>query len=149
MTIVVGLMALAMPLLAESDFSGTWTLNPSKSEYGQFPAPDLMMRTVAYRDGVLKMSTLQSGTQGEVRSELQYTTDGEVSVNGENRGAAHWEGDTLVIESSRTIQNAELTSREVWTLSDDGAELTIETHIMLPQQGGFDVKQVFEKAPSL
>jgi hypothetical protein len=34
---------------------------------------------------------------------------------------------------------------EIWNLSPDGKELMIETRVILPRQGVFDVKQVFEK----
>jgi hypothetical protein len=34
---------------------------------------------------------------------------------------------------------------ETWEISGDGKMLTIETHLTLPQQGEFVVKQVFDK----
>jgi hypothetical protein len=95
------------------------------------------------------MSSYLKGAQGEVTTELAYTTDGKVSVNGENRGTASWQGDSLVIESGREVQGAKLTQREVWTLSADGKTLTVVTRVTLPQQGEFEVQQVFEKTPQV
>ena len=43
------------------------------------------------------------------------------------------------------MQNIEIMSREVWSVSPDGKTLTIVTHLAIPQQGDYDVKQVFEK----
>lgn len=144
-----GLLALsAVPLLAETNFSGSWVLNVSKSEYGNFPAPQVMLRTVEQSGVTLKMSTYQKGVQGEVTTELVYTTDGRTSVNGANQGVARWEGDALVIESSREVEGIRLTQREVWTLSADGKTLTIVNKVTLPAQGEFQVTQVFEKAPA-
>ncbi len=140
-------MALALPLLAAPNFSGSWMLNVSKSQYGQFPAPEVMMRSVKMQGPLLTMSTYQKGAQGEVTTELKYTTDGKPSVNGANTGTASWSGETLVIESSREAQGAKLTQRDVWSLSPDGKTLTVNTHLKLPN-GEFNVKQVFEKAPS-
>ena len=77
-------------------------------------------------------------------TELKYSTDGKPVVNGENKGSAHWEGDKLVIETSRDYQGTTLTQREEWTLSAVGKTLNITTHVKLPN-GEFDVKQVFEK----
>lgn len=149
------ILATAAALAAEPNFTGSWMLNNAKSEYGQFPAPEVMMRTVEQQGGSIKMTTFQKGAQGEVNSELRYTTDGKPTVNGENTGSARWEGELLVIEVSRKVANqaqkgappAELKSREEWSLSGDGKTLTVVTHIELPQQGGFNVKQVFERMP--
>jgi hypothetical protein len=138
----------AAPLLAETNFAGSWVLNLSKSQYGNFPAPEVMLRTIEQSGVTLKMSTYQKGAQGEVTTDLAYTTDGQPSVNGASRGVARWEGEALVIESSRELQGARLTQREVWTLSPDGKTLTIVNQVTLPDQGQFQVTQVFEKAPA-
>ena len=138
---------LAVPLVAAPDLSGNWMLNLAKSQYGQFPAPEVMLRQIQHKDPALSLSTYQKGAQGEVTTELHYTTDGKPAVNGENKGSARWENDKLVIESSRDYQGAKLTQREEWTLSTDGRTLTIATHVKLPN-GEFDVKQVFEKTPA-
>ena len=138
-------VALAAPLAAAPNFSGNWVLNAAQSEYGQFPAPQVMMRKIQHQDPALSMSTYQKGAQGDVTTDLKYSTDGRPAVNGENKGSAHWESDTLVIETSRDYQGAKLTQREQWTLSSDGKTLTVATHVKLPN-GEFDVKQVFEKA---
>ena len=137
-------MLLALPLAAAPNLSGNWVLNLAKSQYGQFPAPEIMIRRIQHNDPALSMSTYQKGAQGEVTTELKYSTDGKPVVNGENQGSAHWEKDKLVIETSRDYQKTKLTQREEWTLSADGKTLTIATHVKLPN-GEFDVKQVFEK----
>ncbi len=135
--------------MAAPNLTGEWKLNVTKSNYGAFPAPQAMTRRINHQGVALFMSTTQKGPQGDVSSDLLYTTDGHVCVNkmptGEVKGTAHWEGDTLIIESSREVNKAELKERDVWKLSADGKTLTITAHIELPQQGGFDVKQVFEK----
>ena len=139
---------LTAPLLAEPNFTGSWMLNLAKSQYGQFPAPEVMLRSVTYASGTLTMSTYQKGAQGEVTSELKYSTDGKPSTNAGSSGTAHWQGDTLIIESSRLGQGARLVQKDQWTLSPDGKTLTISTRVTLPN-GEFDVKQVFEKTPTV
>jgi hypothetical protein len=142
----LAILALALPLAAAPNFSGSWMLNVAKSQYGQFPAPEVMLRTIQIQGLQLTMSTYQKGAQGEVTTELKYTTDGKPSVNGTSTGTAAWYGDTLVIESSRESQGARLTQRDMWSLSSDGKTLTVTTKVKLPN-GEFDVKQVFEKTP--
>lgn len=139
---------LVLPLTAATpNLSGSWILNTAKSSYGQFPAPEVMTRQIRHNDPALSMSTYQKGAQGELTTDFTYTTDGKPSVNGPNQGSAHWEGDKLIIETSRDYQGAKLTQREEWSLSADGKTLSIATHVKLPN-GEFDVKQVFEKAPA-
>ena len=108
---------LAVPLAAAPNLSGNWVLNIAKSQYAQFPAPEIMTRQIRHQDPALSMSTYQKGAQGEVTTELKYSTDGQPAVNGANQGSAHWEGDKLVIESSREYQGTKLSQREEWTIS--------------------------------
>jgi hypothetical protein len=142
------LLICAGAATAAPNFSGDWNLNPARSKYGQFPAPAALTRKIRHADPVLNMSTTQKGAQGEVTTELKYTTDGKPSVNklatGDTQGVAHWDGDRLVIESARAVQGGQAKQKETWTLSDGGKTLTILTHIIVPQ-GEFDVTQVLEK----
>jgi len=135
---------LTLPLVAAPNFSGSWVLNTAKSEYGQFPAPEVMTRKIQHNDPALSMSTYQKGAQGELTTDLTYTTDGKPAVNGPNQGSAHWQGDKLIIETSRDYQKTKLVQRDEWSLSVDKKTLTVVTHVKLPN-GEFDVKQVFEK----
>jgi hypothetical protein len=142
-------LLLASSVWAAPNLSGDWKLNIARSQYGALPAPLAVTRKIKHQGLELSMSTYQKTAQREATSELRYTTDGKDCVNkvanGESKGTAFWAGDNLVIQSSQQIQGAELKSREVWTLSADGRTLTIATHLTLPQQGEFDVMQVFEK----
>jgi hypothetical protein len=108
---------------AAPNLSGEWKLNFTKSNYGKFPAPLSLTRKVAHNDPKLMMSTTQKGPQGDVTSNLVYTTDGKEVVNGQSKGAAQWIGDKLMIESSREVQGATLKQKEIWTLSADGKTL--------------------------
>lgn len=129
---------------AGRDLSGVWKLNAAKSDYGKFPAPLSVTRKIAHNDPKLVFSTTQTGPQGDVTSNLTYTTDGKQSVNGDSKGTAQWIGDKLMIESSREFQGATLKQKEIWTLSGDGKMLTVDSHVSIPN-GEFDVKQVFDK----
>lgn len=146
------LLAAAIVLAASAfgapNLTGDWKLNLQKSQYGPIPTPVEVMRKIKL-DGVnLSMHTEQKTVQRDSSSDLKYTTDGKECVNkvtnGDAKGTARWEGDTLIIESSQMNGPQELKSREVWNLSSDGKTLTIQTHLTLPQ-GGVDVKQVFDR----
>jgi len=108
-----------------------------------------MVRTILQDGNSLSMTTVQKGQQGEVTTDLKYTLDGKPSTNttatGESKSIARWDAGHIVIMTTRTVQGAELKQAETWDLSADGKTLTIESHLTLPQQGEFVVKQVFDK----
>lgn len=133
---------------ATPNFSGEWKFNAAKSDFGKFPAPQSITRKIAQQGAKLSMTNIQKGAQGEVTTELVYTTDGKPVTNkaqgGESKGSAQWIGDKLMIESSREVQGVTLTQKDIWTLSPDGKTLTVDSHVALPN-GEFDIKQVFDK----
>jgi hypothetical protein len=129
---------------AGRNLAGVWKLNGAKSDYGKFPAPLSVTRKITHNDPKLILSITQTGPQGDVTSNLTYTTDGKEVANGDSKGSAQWIGDKLMIESSREFQGAALKQKEIWTLSADGKTLTVDSHVSIPN-GEFDVKQVFEK----
>jgi len=141
---LLGIPAQAAP----PNMSGDWKLNLAKSNFGGFPAPQSITQKISHDGLKLTMTIVQKGAQGETTSQLAYTTDGKPVTNklqgGESKGSAQWIGDKLMIESSREIQGATLTQKDIWTLSSDGKTLTIDSHVTLPN-GEFDVKRVFEK----
>ena len=69
-------MAQAAPVL-----TGDWKLNVAKSNYGSFPAPQGATRKIIQSGVKLSMTTVQKGAQGEVTTQLNYTTDGKEAVN--------------------------------------------------------------------
>lgn len=133
---------------ATPNFSGEWAFNAAKSDFGKFPAPQSITRKIVQQGANLSITSVQKGSQGEVTTELVYTTDGKQVTNkaqgGESKGSAQWIGDKLMIESSREVQGATLTQKDIWTLSPDGKLLTVDSHVSLPN-GEFDIKQVFDK----
>jgi len=133
---------------AAPNFSGQWKMNIAKSDFGPAPPPEELTRAIKHADPSLEFKTHQKGAQGEINTELKYTTDGKPCINkvngSDSAGTAKYDGDHLVIESTREYQGMQLQSKETWTLSDGGKTLTIMNHIAVPQ-GEFDLKLVLEK----
>src|SRR5258707_12832743 len=63
------------------DYSGTWKLNVSKSDFGPLPAPDTRTDTIEHKDPSLKAATSQDGAQGKQEYTLAITTDGKEATN--------------------------------------------------------------------
>jgi hypothetical protein len=142
------LIAASQVQAAPPDFSGDWKLNIAKSDYGPIPAPEVMTRTIKHADPSLAFKTYQKGEQGEVTTDMKYTTDGKETLNktpiGDAKGTAKWDGDKLIIESTRETQGVTIQAKDAWALSEGGKVLTITSHITVPQ-GEFDIKLVFDK----
>lgn len=141
---VLATILLAANAQAAVNLTGVWKLNLSKSDYGPVPQPEMMTRTINHNDPSLQISTFQKGAQGEVTTELKYTTDGKEVENRGSKGSAKWDGDKLVIDSTRQMQGSDIKFHEVWSLSEDGKTMTINNHIIAPQ-GEFDITLVFDK----
>lgn len=145
------LAAFAMTILAAqsqaaTNFSGEWKLNLAKSDYGpiQQYAPEFMIRTIKHDEPAIQISTHQKGAQGEVTTDLKYTTDGKPAENKGSKGTAKWDGDKLVVDSVRDFNGTELKNHDIWTLSADGKTMTVNSHLTVPQ-GEFDLVYVFDK----
>jgi hypothetical protein len=147
--LAASLFAVLACAQAAPNLSGEWKMNIAKSDFGPIPMPEVFTRTITHKDPSLEYKTHQKGAQGDVNTEIKYTTDGKPCVNtvqdSEAKGTAKWQGESLIIESTRELQGMQITSKETWTLSDGGKTLTIGSHITVPQQGEFDLKLVLEK----
>ena len=137
---------------SHKDFSGTWQLDRSKSDFGLFSDRPLARAdstlVVAHKDPELKITrTLSLNGQQEVK-EFVYYTDGRGETNaatlgaGEVRSKTKWEGDRVVAEASvkRKGQQGdyELHVTQKWQVSSDGKHLVNTTYI----RNGTDVSQL-------
>jgi hypothetical protein len=141
-------IALSAGAFAKPNYSGNWKMSLDKSDLGPMPPPEKFERSITHEDPSLSWSQVQVGQQGEVKTEMKYTTDGKPSTNktarGEVTGTAAWDGEVLTITTKREFQGGEMTQAERWNLSEDGKTLTINNKITAPQ-GEFDLKFVLEK----
>lgn len=143
----VGLL-IALTLSAEPSVAGRWVLNKAKSEYGKVPAPDTLERTVVQHGPTVTIVGFQTGRAGDVNSNYTYYTDGRESnnrlQNGDSKGKAGWEGNVLVIVSTREVKGAIVRQTERWTVSKDRKTLTVASEIDAPA-GKFQVRQVLDR----
>lgn len=142
-------LAFASSLAAKPNFSGTWTLNVSKSEFGALPGPSSRTDVIEHSDPVFKDTVKQESAQGPQTLTLTYTTDGKEATNEQGpmtvKSNLSWDGDNLVIDSKTNVQGNDVTIRQVWTLSADGNTLTVNAHLAAAALGETDQKMVFDK----
>lgn len=131
-------------LFAQTDFSGTWALNTSKSQLGE--------RNFAPKSVVITQSgnemTVESHNewQGQERTRsAKYTLDGKECSNpgfrdSEIKSKATWSADkkALTITSNFETPNGDMTMTAIYKM--DGGNLVIENSF-----GDRSTKQVFDK----
>jgi hypothetical protein len=143
------LVFLAVSVGAQSrpGFSGTWKQNLEKS-----PTKSSWLKSyvnkIELQDATLKVTTTTVGDRGERTYDRTYVIGKEEKSQDREgdqfRSNVRWEGSTLVFETVEKERDAVLTSKEVWTLSEDGRTLTKNIHRSGPR-GDSDQQYVLEK----
>jgi len=152
-------LATATVLLAASvyaqglpNYTGTWTFDAAKSDFGPIPPPESIVMVIDHKEPTLKVNVTQKTPMGEAANDSTYTTDGKDNINkmrspaGEQdvKSTTKWNGKTLT--TSRTIEAQGMTIGidETWDLSADGKVLTINRMLKTPQ-GDFNTKITMNK----
>ncbi len=143
LTLIAGLTWAEKP-----DFSGDWKMNPEKSDFGRLPKPAGFSRKIEHKDPNIHVVSTFTGPNGDVVTDVKYTTDGKESVNTvrgtEIHGEMKWEGDALALTTTRQAQGNALVTKERWTLSAGGKVLTSTSHTALPD-GDMTIIMVMDK----
>lgn len=137
---------------AKPDFTGKWSLDAAKSDFGQMPAPDSIVHDIDHKEPNVKITTTQKSTAGETSNTRTFSTDGKESTNKISMmGAeypvatsAKWEGQSLAVSASFDAQGNAIQLNDTWALSPDGKVLTIARVAKTPQ-GDFTTKSVYNK----
>ncbi len=133
---------------AKPNYSGTWKLNVTKSDFGPIPGPDSRTDVIEHNDPMLKVSTAQDGPQGKQEYTLNLTTDGKEMTNTpgglEVKSVGGWEANNLVMNVKLKFQDNDVAAKTTWLLSDDGKTMTQNQHLSTPM-GELDQKMIFEK----
>jgi hypothetical protein len=130
-------VAVAQP---KPDFSGTWVLDPAKSDMGmaRTGAAAPAARTVTL---VIKQTAAQLSVERHVGDRAEtavFKLDGSESVNKAPSGSdikstTKWVGTTLVTKSMMMVGEANVESNDVRSLSADGKVMTIDVTRQTPR----------------
>jgi len=150
------LMVPALSFAGEkTDFTGQWTLNESKSDLGEGRFMAAVKMSVTQDGTSLTIERIRTGRDGEERTNSEtLTMDGKACINeGENRkttSTVTWsdDGTTMTIKSLREFnrqgETMEMNSTEVWTLSEDGKTLKLQSDTS-SDMGERSVTLIYEK----
>lgn len=125
------------------DFSGTWALDTTRSDFGKIIGGRPIARTdvIVHRDPRLDQTLYLMRTPGTRDTTVyHYTTDSARVVHRiddrDIEARVWWSGDTLRLESRSKLMMFELGLSERWTLSPDGKTLTMARRVKSPVGGG-------------
>jgi hypothetical protein len=134
---------------AKPNFSGTWKLDVSKSDFGVLPPDNSRTYVIEHAEPVIKIAVSMDAADGKHDYKMNYTTDGKEAVNDAGglqlKSILNWEGSSLVENIKLKYQDADVTVKDIWLLSEDGKLLTHNAHFESPM-GEMDQKLVFAKA---
>ena len=126
---------------SKTNFSGSWKLDTTKSDFGKTDGPSSLDLTIKHNDPELLLSqTMQGQTL-----DFKFTTDGKECANetpdGTMKTTLHWDGDALV---GVTDYAGNATFKDRWQLTDNGRGMRFARHIT-GSEGESDWLLVFEK----
>jgi hypothetical protein len=155
--VVAGMFACAGMAQDKPDFSGTWNLNVTKSDFGPVPGPNSETLVITEDGTKVKETILADTDQGKESYELAYTTDGteivypadsapHVGIVTLQKLKASWKGSSLVLtEVLKYQEDGDVTGTISRALSPDGKILTLDFDLMTPI-GAVARKYVFDRA---
>ena len=117
------------------DFSGTWSMDRSRSESAMQTDPIGPTTIVITQTPTsLQMAMTRDGRTASIT----YRLDGAPSQIPGGSATSHWEGPTLVTETVRDIQGQTVTTKESRRLNENGNEMLVETVLVV--QHGYTLK---------
>lgn len=128
-TLMAMLAAPAAPAQEHPDLSGTWVLDTGRSDFGPMPAPASRTDLIEHREPALVIHRTVMTQNGEVKASFTYAVDGQPHENASGgqtvTSVLSWEGKTLLMHSTVSTPQGELTLDDRYDLSEDGTTLTI------------------------
>ncbi len=145
-------------LMAQTNFSGTWAFNESKSNFGDMQFRFAATTMVIIQDGNnLTVESTMTGPDGTERKMTdKYTLDGVVSENpgfgnSVRKSAVTWSADKTAITIASTMtferdgQTVEFKPSVIWKLSDGGKVLLLENSFPNPDGGDMKYTVAYDK----
>jgi hypothetical protein len=116
------LAASAAFAAVKPDFSGTWKMDPARSESAHQDVPIGPVELVIHQTA----NALTLETRRSEKEVLEFKLDGAEAVNGSVTTKAHWNGTKLVLETVRDINGATITTMQTFQLVANGKEIIID-----------------------
>ena len=134
--VAASVIAGATPDSGKPDFTGNWTLNTAKSNFGKMPKPQAMTLKAERKGPVLHSTQTTDDGQGPKSVEGDWFLDGKqhpvdpAAQSNKQTQMSRWQGDTLIAERRSEDGGYQETIR--MTLSKDGKTATERVAVKSP-----------------
>lgn len=139
---LVGLGLVGLTAQSSPDFSGTWSMDLSRSEAAAQGTPiGPVVVAIRQTPGELHIETTRNGNAQAVR---YLPVGAKATVAGEPAAAFRWEGPKLITSLITDINKQAVTVEEVRSLNSAGTEMTVEVTLVVQhgyQSGGSSAVQ--------
>jgi hypothetical protein len=133
------LLAWSLPCLAAfaasgltagiTDFSGTWKMDPSRSDFGRFPGPSQMTDQIVQNGAEMVINRSRDGDRVVIHLPLDGSRRENKLRVGTVKTSCHWEAATLIIEYSGLRGGTLTKSEERWTLGPKRNAIKVVRHL--------------------
>lgn len=128
--------AAAAPAKAP-DYSGTWELNPSASNFGPMPAPSKLTMSVTHAANSVTVVNASVTEQGEQKTTNTFVIGGPAAAQDMGPAvtattAVSWDAGVLLFKTDLQQNGVDIPVLTRWTLAPDGKRLTIDRNITTP-----------------
>jgi hypothetical protein len=142
------MIAAAAHAADKPNFSGTWKMDRDKSVFGPVPPTESLVLAIDHKEPAISVHQTSDGPEGPRDVTSKYSTDGKESTNDfmgtPVKSKVHWDGQTLMIDSSLDAGGMEVKVASKWTLAADGKTLNDVVNISSPQ-GDLEITYVLVK----
>jgi hypothetical protein len=117
---------------ARPNFSGTWTMDQSRSEsphYPDFVGPVTLV--ITHTPTEMTIETRRGEKTSTVTYRVYDSENAPVGTTGNAASKSYWNGMTLVADGVRNVQDATVRTREIRSLDSTGEEMTVETTLIV------------------
>ena len=143
---------------AQTDFSGTWAFNQSKSEQptgggggrGGMMGGGNSDLTITQDGNTITIKSMRQGREGAQEVTNTYVADGEPHEVQSGRGSstvtAGWKEGVLIVISSRSMQQRSFTTTTLYALQAEGKELVVTREMpAMGNRAASTMKSVYDK----
>ena len=129
--LAIAILPLALHAQPTPDFSGTWTMDPGRSQSAQQGEPFKAVTFVITQSiGQVRIETTRGGEKESVLYALTPSrTSSTPGASGQSE--AYWDGEQLVTVTQRTVSGQTVTVKESRALSRNGADMTVDTTVIV------------------
>jgi hypothetical protein len=124
-----GAVVAPVPAADHPDFSGTWTLDVSKSKFGPIPGPSSLSDNITQGDTEIVIHRDRAGKPSEIHIPLDGSQKDNILRGVTMKTEGHWDNGALVIDYTGQRGGSAAKVEERWMPADGGKAIRVTRHL--------------------